>query len=193
MKFDTENDPITSWAKVVMSRRSCLVGQSGIGKSSLAMQMAVSWALGKRRLASLAKPWQSLLIQAENDFGDVSEMLRGMFLGGNKNATGGNLALQGRFAIVAESVQTGEEFANAVRLLVAKHKPDLVARSAAFVHWGRHFKGTLLVLFAQSAEPHRARDGKRWMIMHTPKPSTDPNQSGWNATDHSYVGQVRPS
>ena len=35
-------------------------------------------------------------------------------------------ALQERLVIVTESVQTGEEFANAVRLLVAKHKPDLV-------------------------------------------------------------------
>ena len=28
--------------------------------------------------------------------------------------------------IATESVQSGEEFANAVRMLVAKHKPDLV-------------------------------------------------------------------
>ena len=38
------------------------------------------------------KPLKSLLIQAENDFGDVSEMLRGPFWRvGNKNAAGGNL------------------------------------------------------------------------------------------------------
>ena len=35
-------------------------------------------------------------------------------------------ALEKNLVIVTESVQTGEEFANAVRLLVAKHKPDLV-------------------------------------------------------------------
>ena len=69
------------------------MGQSGIEKSSLAMQMAVSWALGKEVFGiKPVKPLKSLLIQAENDFGDVSEMLRGWFWRvGNKNAAGGNL------------------------------------------------------------------------------------------------------
>ena len=59
---------------------SLFVGQSGIGKSSLAMQMAVSWALGKEVFGiKTVKPLKSLLIQAGNDFGDVSEMLRGTF------------------------------------------------------------------------------------------------------------------
>ena len=44
------------------------------------MQMAVSWALGKEVFGiKPVKPLKSLLIQAENDFGDVSEMLRGTF------------------------------------------------------------------------------------------------------------------
>ena len=49
MKFDTENDPNNLlWQRWLCRGGSCLfVGQSGIGKSSLAMQMAVSWALGK--------------------------------------------------------------------------------------------------------------------------------------------------
>ena len=95
MKFDTENDPNNLLGQRWLCRGgSCLfVGQSGIGKSSLAMQMAVSWALGKEVFGiKPVKPLKSLLIQAENDFGDVSEMLRGMFRRvGNKNAAGGNL------------------------------------------------------------------------------------------------------
>ena len=59
-----------------------LRGSKRIGKSSLAMQMTVSWALGKEVFGiKPVKPLKSLLIQAENDFGDVSEMLRGT-LGG---------------------------------------------------------------------------------------------------------------
>ena len=47
------------------------------------MQMAVSWALGKEVFGiKPVKHLKSLLIQAENDFGDVSEMLQGTVLGG---------------------------------------------------------------------------------------------------------------
>ena len=96
MKFDTENDPNNLLGqRWLCCGGSCLfVGQSGIGKSSLAMQMTVSWALGKEVFGiKPVKHLKSLLIQAENDFGDVSEMLRGTVSGrvGNKNAGGGNL------------------------------------------------------------------------------------------------------
>ena len=94
--------------------------------------------------------------------------------------------------IVTESVQTGEEFANAVRLLVAKHKPDLVWLDPLLSFIGddisrqdvcSYFLRNLLNPIAHEA-------GVVWiMIHHTPKPSSDPkSKSGWNATDHSYAG-----
>ena len=52
-----------------------LAGPTGIGKSSLSMQFMISWALGRPVFGiEPARPIKSLLIQAENDDGDLAEM-----------------------------------------------------------------------------------------------------------------------
>jgi hypothetical protein len=59
-----------------------LVGPTGHGKSSLAMQFMIKWALGQSALGiEPAGPLKSLLIQAENDDGDLAEMKTGVFNG----------------------------------------------------------------------------------------------------------------
>src|SRR5277367_4653864 len=59
-----------------------LVGPTGHGKSSLAMQFMIKWALGQSVFGlEPARPLKSLLIQAENDDGDLAEMKAGVFNG----------------------------------------------------------------------------------------------------------------
>ncbi len=59
-----------------------LVGPTGIGKSSLAMQAMILWAIGRPMFGiEPAKPLKSLLIQAENDDGDLAEMRDGVIAG----------------------------------------------------------------------------------------------------------------
>ena len=129
-EFDAENDPDNILGNRWLCKGgSCLfVGQSGIGKSSLCMQMSMNWALGRTTFGIRPeRPLKSLIVQAENDRGDVAEMFQGSLAAlGIKRSDDAFRALEERLVIVTESVQTGEEFANAVRLLVAKHKPDLV-------------------------------------------------------------------
>ena len=129
-EFDAENDPDNILGNRWLCKGgSCLfVGQSGIGKSSLCMQMSMNWALGRTTFGIRPeRPLKSLIVQAENDRGDVAEMFQGSLTAlGIKRSDDAFRALEERLVIVTESVQTGEEFANAVRLLVAKHKPDLV-------------------------------------------------------------------
>ena len=129
-EFDAENDPDNILGNRWLCKGgSCLfVGQSGIGKSSLCMQMSMNWALGRTTFGIRPeRPLKSLIVQAENDRGDVAEMFQGSLSGlGIKRSDDAFKALEKNLVIVTESVQTGEEFANAVRLLVAKHKPDLV-------------------------------------------------------------------
>ena len=111
---------------------------------------------------------------------------------GIKTAQEATSALQGRLAVVAEAVQTGEEFANAVRHLVAKHKPDLVWLDPLLSFIGDDVsKQDVCSYFLRNLlNPIAHETGVVWMMMHhTPKPSTDPkSKSGWNATDHSYAG-----
>src|SRR5215831_9109869 len=59
-----------------------LVGPTGHGKSSLSMQLMIKWALGQSVFGlEPARPLKSLLIQAENDDGDLGEMREGVFNG----------------------------------------------------------------------------------------------------------------
>lgn len=56
-----------------------LVGPSGIGKSSLVVQSLLCWSVGKPALGIRpARPLKTLLIQAENDAGDLAEMRDGV-------------------------------------------------------------------------------------------------------------------
>ena len=112
--------------------------------------------------------------------------------GNKKTAQETTSALQGRLAVVAEAVQTGEEFANTVRHLVAKHKPDLVWLDPllSFVGDDISRQDVCSRFLRQLLNPIADETGVIWMIMHhTPKPSADPkSKSGWNSTDHSYAG-----
>lgn len=80
-EYNTANDPNTVLGKRWLCRGSSLVivGQSGIDKSSFSMQLAVMWALGQPVFnIKPVRPLKSLIIQAENDIGDLAEMYQGV-------------------------------------------------------------------------------------------------------------------
>ena len=196
VSFDPENDPNNVLGKRWLCKGgSCLfVGQSGIGKSSLAMQMGICWALG-RSVFGIApeRPLRSLLIQAENDLGDCSEMFQGSANSmGIEQGSETYRELKERFVIVPEKRHTGESFTDSVRYQIAKHKPDLVWFDPllSFVGDDISRQDVCSRFLRQLLNPIADETGVIWMIMHhTPKPSADPkSKSGWNSTDHSYAG-----
>jgi hypothetical protein len=71
------NDPDELLRFRFLCRRGLLLlcGPTGIGKSSFAMQCMILWALGLPAFGiAPVRPLKSLLIQAENDEGDLAEM-----------------------------------------------------------------------------------------------------------------------
>jgi len=59
-----------------------VVGPTGIGKSTSTMQAALCWAVGREHFGVVpARPLRSLIIQSENDHGDLAEMRDGIFNG----------------------------------------------------------------------------------------------------------------
>jgi hypothetical protein len=59
-----------------------LIGPSGIGKSSLLCQMAVAFALGKPLWGiTPTRPLRVLIVQGENDIGDMAEIAQGLSAG----------------------------------------------------------------------------------------------------------------
>ena len=101
-------------------------GETGIGKSVLVMQAIICWAMGQLFLGIKPKrALKSLLIQAENNEGDLAEVFqdvcKAMGLIEDQIAY-----LETKIVIVTESAKTGREFLKLARRLIKKHKPDLV-------------------------------------------------------------------
>lgn len=88
--FDTSHDQnnLIGVHNGVTTRYLCrgqsawLIGPSGVGKSALLLQLGLAWAIGKPMFGiTPARPLRVLLIQAENDKGDLAEMARGIEAG----------------------------------------------------------------------------------------------------------------
>src|SRR5687768_15690667 len=79
-----ENDPreLLHFHYLVRGGGLLLVGPTGIGKSSFSMQAMISWALNKPAFdIHPTGPITSLLIQSENDDGDLADMRDGVIAG----------------------------------------------------------------------------------------------------------------
>ena len=194
--FNVHNDPNSRLGKRWLCKGgSCLfVGQSGIGKSSLALQMAINWALGRSTFGiKPAKPLRSLFIQAENDLGDVSEMVQGSLSSmGIKVGQKQFSQLEDRLTIVTDTVHTGHAFCEAVRKLVAKHKPDLVWFDPLLSFIGDDISQQKVCseFLRNWLNPISHETGVIWMMVHhTAKPPSDKAaRQHWNSTDFSYSG-----
>lgn len=88
--FDTDNDPncLLGYYNGRSTRYVCkgygawLIGPSGIGKSSLMLQIAACCATGKPFFGIVPRgPMRILIVQAENDKGDLSEEAKGISRG----------------------------------------------------------------------------------------------------------------
>ena len=117
---DRKNDP----NNILGNRWLCkggsllIVGQSGTGKSSLMMQAAVHWALGRDFFGiKPARPLRAIILQAENDAGDVSEALQDVVAGAYLDSQERD-QLRESLAIFRDTVSTGTAFTAALADLV---------------------------------------------------------------------------
>ena len=157
-----------------------IVGNTGIGKSSLVMQMMIQWALGVGCFGILpARPLKSLLVQGENDEQDLAEMRDGV--AGSLRLTEAQQRLVNRSVVVCHEVErSSDKFVDEVlERLINEHEPDLVWIDPVFQYLGgdsnqqedvssflRQQLGSLLkrhqcavVLIHHTNKPSRARSG----------------------------------
>jgi len=131
LAFDREEDPDSVLGNRWLCRGgSCLlVAQTGAGKSALCTQMALSWALGKPAFGIETRkgPLRSLIIQSENDEGDVSESVQGAFEA-MEIPRGSQLVddISDRVLFCREAIRTGEDFGKLLRSMVVAHRADIV-------------------------------------------------------------------
>ena len=166
-----------------------LVGQTGTGKSSLAMQLMIKWALGQPVFGlEPARPIKSLMIQAENDDGDLAEMRAGVFNGLNLSDDEQAKAC-GQIFVTQESSKAGLELCSKViEPLLDEIKPDLLWIDPALAYIGSDMNsqkdvGTFLRNYLA---PLLTKHGCAVIIVHhTNKISRDPDKQ---MTDVSYLG-----
>ena len=108
--------------------------QSGIGKSSLTMQLAIGWALGSGAFSDVltfgiqpVRPLKSLILQAENDIGDQAEILQSVICKYGQNHCGEveKQALNERLVFYRDNVHSGSEFLRVLEALIVRHRPDI--------------------------------------------------------------------
>lgn len=130
LEFDPDNDPNSMLGRRWLCKgHSCLlVGASGIGKSTLTMQLVVQWAAGLSPFGVRpVKPLKMLVIQAENDIGDLCEQFRGAASDPIMPRTAESAKiLQDNIVFVRDTVHTGREFVERLQTLIDLHRPDMV-------------------------------------------------------------------
>ena len=191
MAFDSENDPNCLMGDRYLCRGGSvlLVGQSGIGKSSMTMQMAVLLALGRNVFGMVVKrPMKQIVIQAENDFGDMSEMLQGVLEAMDISE------FDPEFDIIKENIRfiedfnhSGDAFIAEVQRKVDRYSPDIVWIDPLLSFIGDDIsrQDVCAKFLRQGLNPISKVSGVSWFIPHhTNKPPIDPKfkQTG------SYLG-----
>jgi hypothetical protein len=191
---DAENDP----KELLKHRYLCreggllLVGGTGLGKSTFAMQCAIRWSLGQPAFGIEPKGvLKSLIIQAENDDGDMVEMFMGIAdglgLDENLQRTAGE-----KIIVVRENVRTGPAFfSGTVAPMLQEHKPDILWVDPALAFLGGEANAQKDVgnfLRNQLNPLLKQYQCGAVVLHHTPKPLRTNNGSVWTEADFAYAG-----
>jgi len=185
------NDPAELLKHRYLCRRGglLLVGPTGHGKSSLAMQLMIKWSLGQSVFSlEPARPLKSLLIQAENDDGDLAEMKTGVFNGLNLSEEEQAKACKNIF-VTQESSKTGPILCKTViEPLLETVRPDLLWIDPALAYIGSENNSAKDVgsFLRNCLAPLITKyDCGVVIIHHTNKISRDPDKQ---PTEYAYLG-----
>ena len=175
-----------------------LLGQSGIGKSSYTLQQAMTWALGMPFFGMKPKhKLKCLLVQAENDMGDMAEVVQGVMsyvVAQSKMTQREAVDILRQNVIVARvTAQTGEAFIEVIRELIVKHGPfDLVYGDPLLSYIGNDISQQAVAshFLRELCNPLAFEHGFAWVWSHhTGKPQSDSkSRAHWNANDYAYIG-----
>lgn len=169
-----------------------LAGPTGIGKSSLSMQFMISWALGRPVFGiEPARPIKSLLIQAENDDGDLAEMRDGIVKGLELTPEERQEAFSQIFVVQENSRAGAAFFSDTVRPLLEQHRPDVVFIDPALAYLEGDSNSTADVgeFLRRQLNPLLAQfQCAAVVVHHTKKPSGKAESTGMLFGEGAYLG-----
>ena len=175
-----------------------LCGPTGVGKSALLMQAAIYWAVGKAFFGILPgeiyqkQGMRILLVQAENDEGDLVEMRDGVLAGCDDLTDEEKELARRRIQVKTVCDKCGEIFAVYLEALLFETGPyELVMVDPAFAYLGgdsntqkdvSHFMRELLNPLLQKHQVGMV------LAHHTNKPLRGKEKDNWEAGDYAYLG-----
>lgn len=195
MRFDPKNDKDCLIGNRYLCRggSSLWVGGSGIGKSVITLQAAIMFALNEDLFGLEPKrPLKSVIISAEDNFGDISETIQGVAegMGITTNTTKWKI-IKENVVVIQESVATGLEFVGVCHELVLEHKPDFIWINPLLSYLGfnpsdpeksSEFCSALTRMQEETGVCTN-------LVHHTGKPSGDSKaRESWSIEDFSYIG-----
>jgi len=169
-----------------------LCGPTGIGKSSWALLCAILWALGRDCFGIIpTRRLKSLLIQAENDDGDLAEMRDGVIVGLGLTAEEAKTACD-NIIVAREDSRTGPRFfSEVIRPLLTTHRPDLLWIDPALAYLGAAAgRQEDVTLFLRTYLNPLIREFNCAVVIvhHTNKPPSGHEKPNWSGSDFAYLG-----
>ena len=170
INFDPTKDPDNLIGKRWLTRGSSMIisGGTGIGKSSLMMQIVIRWALGKDFFGiAPVRPLRIGIVQAENDKGDLAESFRGVVQGLNMGVSDIGM-LQENLHFRTESVRTGDQFLAFARRFITRSKLDVIIGDPLFSYFGGDLsdQGEVSVFLRNKLQPILHQTKVAWIWMH---------------------------
>ena len=168
--FDPANDPDNLIGNRWLTRGSSMIisGGTGIGKSSLMMQVIIRWSLGLDFFGiAPVRPLKIGVIQAENDKGDLAEAFQGVARG--LSTTGDEMKrLQTQLEFRTESVRTGDQFLAYARRFIHRSKLDVIVADPLFSYFGGDLsdQGEVSVFLRNKLQPILHETKVVWIWMH---------------------------
>jgi len=193
LKRHTKDDPSTLIGDRWLCRGggALLVAPTGVGKSVFTTQLAISFALGRPTLGlAPRKPLSVLVIQAENDAGDVAEARDGVALGLNLTEAE-RREVNGMVFVRHEDELTGEAFISGVARLAREFHPDLIVADPALSYLGGDASSQADVgaFLRTGLNPIlRQNDCAAIIVHHTNKPPREKLAGSFQAGDYAYLG-----
>lgn len=192
-EYDVENDPTT----VLGDRWLCkggslsIIGQSGIGKSSFLMQMAVMLAIGRNFFQiKVKRPFKCIVMQAENDTGDLAEAFKGVVSSMSISPEEKDL-LRKNIKFYRETVKVGESFVKQARKLIVSNKADFFFADPLLSFAGGNLNEQAYAsqFLRNWIQPVLMETGVVWVwLHHTGKPKAREEAAGATISDLAYSG-----
>lgn len=196
LEFDRNNDPdnLLGVRWLCKGGSALLTAPSGIGKSSLTTQLATGWALGRDDMTfglQPIRPLKSLVLQAENDDGDISEVIQDLVKAHNLKDEELDQAMENViFQRIAN--KSGYKFLEAMEALINKRKPDIVWIDPILNFFGGNLNDqqeAASFFYGEGLSGILQRTGTLCIaIHHTAKPPKERRQHKLMASEASYSG-----